>query len=126
MNYKIVIPGTFPSLNEYLHQCNRHPIEGNRCKQESQFAIEMIARSTMCGIKMNEPVKIHYTYYEPNEKRDLDNVSGFFHKVFQDALVKGKVLQNDGWKNIKGFTDTFHCDRENPRIEVELEEVEGA
>jgi Holliday junction resolvase RusA-like endonuclease len=43
--------------------------------------------------------------------------------VIQDALVKAKVLKNDGWKEITGFQDNFFVDKDNPRIEVEIQEV---
>ncbi len=66
---------------------------------------------------------MHYRWYEPDKRRDLDNVSAFGRKCIQDALVKTKVLQDDGWKNIVGFTDEFYTDKGNPRIEVDIEEV---
>lgn len=34
-----------------------------------------------------------------------------------------RVLKNDGWKEITGFSDEFFVDVNNPRIEVEIEEV---
>lgn len=41
-----------------------------------------------------------------------------------DALVHSGVLENDGWKNIESFTDEFFVDARNPRVEVEIEEVD--
>lgn len=64
-----------------------------------------------------------YTWYEPNKRRDLDNVSSFGRKVIQDALVETRVLENDGWKNIVGFQDNFYIDADNPRVEVVIREV---
>lgn len=46
-------------------------------------------------------------------------------KPGQDALVKEGILENDGWKDIVGFTDRFFIDKNNPRIEVEIEEAES-
>ena len=66
---------------------------------------------------------LHFSWYEPNRKRDLDNISSFGRKVIQDALVDCGVLKNDGWKYVKGFIDEFYVDREHPRIEVEIEEL---
>ena len=43
--------------------------------------------------------------------------------MIQDALVECGVLQNDGWKNIVGFSDDFFVDPKNPRIEVDIEEI---
>ena len=65
---------------------------------------------------------MQYSWYEKNKKRDLDNISSFGRKVIQDALVASKVLINDGWNNIKGFSDEFYVDAKNPRIEVLIEE----
>lgn len=77
------------------------------------------------GIHITRKVRIRYRWYEENKKRDLDNVSGFGHKVIQDALTQMHVLDNDGWANIIGFEDLFFVDNKNPRIEVEIEEVEN-
>ena len=44
--------------------------------------------------------------------------------MIQDALVRAKILKNDGWKQIIGFEDHFEIDRKNPRIVVEIEETE--
>lgn len=76
------------------------------------------------GLKITKKVRIDYIWYEPNKKRDLDNISGFGRKVIQDALVENGILQNDGWKNIIGFSDMFYVDAENPRIEVIITEIE--
>ncbi len=66
-----------------------------------------------------------YHWHEPNQKRDKDNISSFGRKVIQDALVRAKVLHNDGWKDIVGFEDRFYTDRKNPRIVVEIVEAEN-
>lgn len=50
-------------------------------------------------------------------------ITAFGRKVIQDALVETHVLKNDGWKEIVGFRDDFYIDKENPRVEVEIEEV---
>lgn len=56
--------------------------------------------------------------------RDKDNISSFGRKVIQDGLVRVGVLKNDGWKHIEGFSDRFRVDEKNPRVEVEIIEVE--
>ena len=55
----------------------------------------------------------------------MDNVAAFAMKVIQDALVRTGVLENDGWKQIMGFQCEFYVDRDDPRIEVEIVEVEN-
>lgn len=80
----------------------------------------------MAAIRLNglKPIRsrcrIQYTFFEPNRRRDMDNISGFAHKVIQDALVEEGILANDGWSEISGYTDSFEVDKERPRIEVTL------
>ena len=74
------------------------------------------------GLRFKGQIYLEYHFYEPNSRRDKDNISGYFHKVFQDALVACHAIPNDGWKEIKGWSDSFSIDRANPRIEVRITE----
>ena len=121
--YKVIIPGRFPSLNEFVEANRIHKQKGNKMKQESQNLISLYLMQQHRKLHIDRPVTLHYSYYEPNKKRDLDNISGYFHKVFQDALVNYGILHNDSWYYITGFTDDFFIDNKNPRIEVIIQEV---
>ena len=125
--YKFTINGKLPNLNEYLkaerqtfRNKGKFTTKGNELKQTNQNRVIWILRQQLRGIHINKPIYIRYRFYEPNMKRDLDNISAFAHKIIQDALVKGEIIDNDGWKNITGFSDSFYVDKKNPRIEVEL------
>ena len=131
MDYDLVLNGTMPNLNDYLNgeriairKNGNFTTKGNAMKQEYQRKVVSAVRSQLRGIHIDKPVKIYYTFYEENRKRDLDNISAFAHKVIQDGLVKGGLLENDGWKNIIGFSDDFFVDKDNPRIEVTIREVD--
>lgn len=123
MKYKITINGNFASLNDFI-DANRTGKsrwnKGNTMKQTDQLRIVKDLRRQLRGRKIIAPVFLRYQYFEKNRRRDLDNISGYFHKVFQDALVAGHVLPNDSWTYIVGFSDDFFVDRKNPRIEVEI------
>lgn len=80
-----------------------------------------IAQYIPRGLHIKNRIFIEYNFYEPNTKRDKDNISGYFHKIFQDALVECGVIPDDGWNTIKGMTDYFDVDKGNPRIEVVIE-----
>ena len=131
MDYDLVLNGTMPNLNDYLHgeriairKNGKFTTKGNAMKQEYQRKVVSAVRSQLRGIHINKPVKIYYTFYEKNRKRDLDNISAFAHKVIQDGLVQCGLLANDGWKNIVGYSDDFYVDKDNPRIEVTIREVD--
>ena len=65
------------------------------------------------------PVVVSIEWYEPNRRRDLDNVASA-KKFILDGLVRAGVLANDGQRHVTGFADTFHVDRERPRIVVSI------
>ena len=114
---RVVIPGTFPGLNQYI-DANRISRgkwnKGNSMKQRDMRRI----CSYLPKIHLRGPLYIRYVYYCKDRRRDLDNISGYFHKVFQDALVMGQLIPNDNWRYIKGFSDEFRFDRQDPRIEI--------
>lgn len=125
MVYKFTILGKLPGLNEYTAANRTHPNKGSRMKKEGEQTAMWAIRHELGRLHIEKPIRMHYSFYEPNKKRDLDNISSFAHKVIQDSLVKLGILKNDGWNEIVGYTDQFYCDRQNPRIEVKLEEVEN-
>ena len=126
MQYKVVYPGWMPTMNDYTDANRESVYAGSRMKKRNQQSLWWFIRAQLPPfVKIKTPIRIHYTYYERNRKRDHDNVAGFVHKVFQDALVELKYLENDGWSDICGFTDEFMYDRDEPRIEFIIEEVTG-
>lgn len=127
MTYKFTIQGQLPNLNDYLqaeriqiHARGKFTTRGNNMKHRAQDMIIAQITRDLKGLKITKPVKMHYVFFEPNRKRDLDNVLSFATKVTQDSLVLAGTLENDGWTNIVGISSEFHVDAGNPRIEVYL------
>lgn len=124
MERKVTIYGSFGSLNEYIKRCgefNGRWNKGSAMKAQDQECIQ----AQLPRMRFQKPVTLDYVYYCRNRKVDLDNIAGYFHKIFQDALVKRGVIANDGWRHVVGFSDTFYVDRRDPRIEVTIREAEG-
>lgn len=117
---KLVIKGRLPGLNDYIsaERSNRH--QAAKMKRDTEGEIILLARLQLK--KVTCPVVMHYVWYEPDRRRDKDNIA-FAKKFIQDALVKAGILKNDGWAQIYGFTDAFRVDPENPRVEVEIKEA---
>lgn len=122
MNYSIVIYGRFAGINELISANRTNVYKGNKLKKDAELDISIQLKSQLKKLHIEKPIIIHYCYFEPNTKRDKDNISGFFHKVFQDSLVSCGIIKDDGWKEIKGYRDDFEIDKSNPRIEIVLEE----
>lgn len=119
---KIIINGAFPGLNEFIDANRISRGRWNKGNSMKQRDMKLIA-SQLPRWHTEKPIRLRYTFYCPNRKKDLDNISGYFHKVFQDALVMKGIIPNDSWKYIKGFSDDFLVDKSLPRIEIEITEV---
>ena len=122
MKYLLIIHGRLDNLNDYIKALDTSRYKGSALKNENESKVLQEIYSQFGRLRIIKPVKMHYVWYEKDKRRDLDNVSSFGRKVIQDALVKSRVLQNDGWNEIKGFSDEFYVDSKNPRIEVLIEE----
>lgn len=122
MKYLLIIHGKLNNLNDYIKAMNRSRYEGSDLKSKNEAKVMQEIYRQFGRLRITKPVRMQYTWYEPNKQRDKDNISSFGRKVIQDALVKTKVLQNDGWKNVIGFSDEFDVDTKNPRIEVLIKE----
>lgn len=130
MTYKFTVPGVLPNLNDYVKaqgstwkRGGRFCTAGNNIKRTYQKTVEACILKEIGRKHTDAPLHIIYHHYEPNRKRDKDNVASFAMKVIQDALVNVGFIDNDGWKNIYSFESRFDVDRKHPRIEVELREI---
>jgi Holliday junction resolvase RusA-like endonuclease len=123
MEYKFTILGRLDALNEYTSANRQNPYVGGEMKRDNENTIIWAIRQQLSGVHISKSVIIHYTFYEKNKRRDKDNILSAAMKFIQDSLVKCGVLKNDGWSEIENFTHNFLVDKNNPRIEIILEEV---
>lgn len=116
----ITIPGSLPSLNEYIQKERTNKFLGAKMKREATDLVTLIA-------KLHRPktpykaVYVRFYWYVKNAKKDPDNIA-FAKKFILDGLVQAGVIENDGWNNILGFTDELYIDKNDQRIVVSIEE----
>lgn len=122
VEYKLIIPGRLPGLNEYIaaERSNRH--KAAKMKAEYGEIVLCEIRRCMGRMRIDKPVYMEYLWVENNKRRDKDNIT-FGRKIIQDSLVQCGILKDDGWKYVVGFSDRFQVDKDNPRIEVRIREV---
>ena len=119
---KLVIYGRLPGANEYINACRTNPHVAAKMKAEAEQEIGFEILNQLGNKPIKGKARISFWWYEPNRKRDLDNVS-FAKKFILDALVKEGVINGDGWNYVVGLEDNFGIDDIEPRIEVEIKEV---
>lgn len=120
---KFIIQGRLDGLNEYTRACRGNKYGGNTMKKDNENAVILAIKQAKLTKVYKYPIALKITWIEPNSKRDIDNIV-FASKFIQDALVKSGILENDSQKYINRLEHEVKTDRENPRIEVEIKEVQ--
>lgn len=115
----LTIYGKLAGLNDYTKACRSNRYVGAKMKVDAEAKITACIKEQIPNVQIENTVELKFRWYEPNKKRDLDNIC-FAKKFILDALVSNKTIMADGWRGVIGFTDEFFIDNKNPRIEVEI------
>ncbi|WP_213997020.1 RusA family crossover junction endodeoxyribonuclease [Tepidanaerobacter syntrophicus] len=118
MKAKIIIPGEMPGMNEIIEAAKRHHMQYAEMKKENTRAVAWVSKR----IPKKKRVFLNITWYCKNKKKDPDNIAAAV-KFIWDGLVEAGVVENDGWEQNAGWANHFEIDKENPRVEIELEEI---
>ena len=117
---KLVIKGSLAGMNEIIRANRINRYQGGIQKTDYtklvQYSVLEQTRKRYDG-----KVYITLTYYEPNNRRDDDNVHAGA-KFILDGLVAAKVIVNDNRRYVSLQQNAVLVDRENPRIEILIEE----
>ena len=132
MVYKVVISRAdkkFPikGLNELLagmYWNARLKKFQNEIKANNDKMCRLAINKYMHLVKIDKPIRCHFHIYAKDKKHDRGNVYTATEKSFLDALQKEKVIKNDGFDDVLDSTFLTELDRLNPRIEVEIEEID--
>ena len=119
---KVEIPGELTDLNTYIKAERTHRNEAAKIKKSETNAVMWICWSQQRGVQVEKPVDVTIHWYVKNKKKDPDNIA-FAKKFIMDGMVKAALIPQDSQKYIKSFSDEFFIDKDNPRVEVFLEEV---
>lgn len=116
------IMGTLPGLNEMTNKARSHWAAGHTQKRKATDLCRFWVNAARLK-PITKPVAVNFDWYEPNLRRDPDNIR-CGAKYVLDALVEASILPQDSRRWIKGLSDTFPPpDASRPRIEVRIEEV---
>ena len=118
----IEIPGRMPGINDIVKDAKR-----GRGKYQP-YAIakkEWTETVAWCAKKLPayNKIDIEITWYEPNRRRDPDNIAGGGCKVIMDGLVMAGTIKDDSQKYVRSIKHNFDVDKDNPRVEIAIEEA---
>ena len=122
---RFVIYGKLPGLNEYTRTNRGNKYLANKMKQDIQ---KTICKYIVFGVSMKDlekvdryPIGLKIKWYEPNNRRDIDNIT-FGTKFILDSMVCMGIIEDDSRKYVDSIEHSVFTDKENPRIEVEINE----
>ena len=133
MTYKVVFHHLLPCLNDYIGAAHQlyHYRGSSRSygdalmKKREQRILEMEIRRQLKGVHIKRPVRITLSAFEDTRKRDWGNVLAVIDKFCLDALVSAGVLQNDSQRWVADYgKPILGHDKQNPRIEIIIDELE--
>lgn len=123
MIQSFTIPGRLAGMNELLGGANTHRFVGSKIKREETERCKLAA---LILRPIKQPVRLTVAWFEPNRKRDIDNVAAGV-KFILDGIVNAGKLPNDTREWVRQIMHEFPdpCPK-NPRVEVMLTQVEAA
>lgn len=124
-NLRLVYYGQLPGLNELISENRRNKYAGAKQKKVWRGGLASIFRAQMIrqGIEgVRKHATIHIGFFEPDRRRDDDNVFGGL-KLILDAMQDAGVIIKDSPRYCHILPERFY-DKGNPRVEIEIEEDE--
>lgn len=130
MKYLVIVKGYDSGLNELLnHQEKKYDFRTKKMRvfnpekrKNDNLCIKAIkGTKTLQNVRITNPIWVHYHFYCKDKMRDKTNIAYAFCKSFLDSLQTCKVIPNDGWSNIENVDFTFEIDKDDPRVEVDIE-----
>jgi Holliday junction resolvase RusA-like endonuclease len=112
--------GRLPGMNEIVAASKAH--HQAYAKMKRTYTGELV----FCIQESRRPqypkVAVMVDWFEPNAKRDPDNIMAGQKFIF-DALVHKGIIADDDQKHVASITHRFHVDATNPRVVVEVYEI---
>lgn len=119
---KFDIEGRLPGLNEMIDAAKQ-----GKGKYQPYSIMKQTYTDTVAWLAKKLPayekVALIITWHEPDQRRDPDNIMAG-QKFILDGLVAAGTIPNDSQKYVRGIVHRFKVDRKNPRVEVEIVDME--
>lgn len=119
MRYTFEIPGTLPTLNEYVNRERTNRFSAASLKKKTQAHIKAFL---LDAPRFDGRVEVLFEWIRPDMRCDKDNVS-FAKKFVLDALQEAGVIKNDAWKLCTPYDVRYACSKANPRTIVTIVDV---
>ena len=94
-----------------------------RAKVKRDYHV-IVGKTLPKDIKLSCPIRTHYKVYYKNVLSDACNIVAVVDKFLMDALQEYGVITDDTVKHyIQSSWEVVEQDKDNPRVEVTIEEI---
>lgn len=122
MGQRLIVHGQLPGRNEWIKADRRHWAAGGKLKKQ---ATELVAwEAAIQHIKPVEKCHITIQCFEPDMRRDSDNVQTGAVKPILDGLKMAGIIKDDSRKYVRVTMLPVELDKNNPRVEVWIEDID--
>ena len=118
---RIIIDDRLPGLNDVIDACRRNKFAGAKLKEDMTLLCK-VAFQNQCKKVYTNPIFLTFHWYEKSKARNKDNIASAI-KFILDGMQEAGVIKNDGWAEIDNWKNKFYVDKDNPRVEVFIEEI---
>jgi len=118
---KFKIPFSLLGWNEWEKSARGNKFKAAALKKKLTFDIAILARQAVKGCKFDK-ITISFEWIEKNKRRDPDNICAA-KKFIIDGIVAAGIIENDGWSQVIGFSDSWRVDKDQPGCVVTISEV---
>ena len=124
MQGTFTIQGRLVGMNEIIGAArNNRFSSASQKKSQMQIVTDaIIADEVFRKLRFEKKVNIYVSFIEKSSRRDIDNITSA-NKFILDSIVNYGILIDDSQKYVTKIVSEVFVDKENPRIEVRLEEV---
>ena len=117
----VFIPLRLDGMNAIIGAARHNRYASAAQKREQDDGIAWVLRANRIG-ELRGRYSWHFTWHEPNRRRDPDNIESADKFIF-DALQKVGILDNDGWSRVAETHHYFKRDPDRVGVEVRAYEV---
>lgn len=117
MIYKLEIPGTLPTLNEYVNKERTNRFAAAKVKKDTQEYIRSFI--PFGSPQFKGAVVVSFRWVRPDMRSDKDNVA-FAKKFILDALQEAEIIEKDSWRLCTPYDIGFAVNKQNPRTIVTI------
>lgn len=114
MEFTFEIPGTLPTLNQYVNRERTNRFSAASLKRKTQ---DYIRAFILDAPKFPGQVTVWFDWIRPDMRSDKDNVA-FAKQFVLDALQEAGVITKDSWKLCTPYDRKFAVNKSNPRTVV--------